>query len=159
TRQMEFRASATPVESLLRTARSVILLLPFLCLPLNGCAQQQGTPKPVPSVADQPGVSTPQTATPQGSAGSPCPPTGVHVGDISSTVGFSSDGEWLATAAEDRWLAPAEKPTHVAIWNALTGNLVRKWDTKYPVIQVAFSPDGTHLATVDQKGTVQVVDY
>jgi WD40 repeat protein len=159
TQQMQKRGSAVPSKSLLQTARNVFSFLPLFFLPLNGCTQQQGAPKPVPNVAVQGAVATPQTATPQVSASTPCPPLGVHAGDIISALTFSPDGQWLATAAQDSWLKPTENPTHVAVWNALTGSLVRKWDTKYPVIQAVFSPDGEHLATVDQKGTVQVVDY
>jgi len=62
-----------------------------------------------------------------------------HSGTVTS-IAFSADGRWLASAAVD---------DTVRIWEAKTGLLLGGWDLPYWVANLSFSPDGSRLAGVD----------
>ena len=79
-----------------------------------------------------------------------------HTGYV-RCVRYAPDGKTIATAGEDG---------SVRFWNADSGEAGRKWDTgEYPVMGIAFSPNGSLLALargdetrVTQPGPVEVWD-
>jgi WD40 repeat protein/serine/threonine protein kinase len=68
-------------------------------------------------------------------------------------VAFSPDGKCLATRGIDRQLLGGDS-RKVQIWDAETGKelLTLKWDNPGGVADVAFSPDGKHLAATSSGG-------
>jgi WD40 repeat protein len=79
-------------------------------------------------------------------------------------LALSPDGERLATVT-GQYLAGGEKyepaaapePT-VKVFNAQTGELVKSFDHGRPVLSVAFSPDGKHVAAANMMGEIGVWD-
>ena len=66
------------------------------------------------------------------------------------SVAFSPDGQYLATATKDGF---------VRLWQAKTGQELRKWRAHQEnATSVAFSPDGRYLASGSWDGTVKVWD-
>jgi WD40 repeat protein len=70
--------------------------------------------------------------------------------DWVTSVAFSPDGKWIASASNDHTLK---------VWNAKTGRemVTLKGHTK-PVTQLTISPDGQRLASSSDDGTVKVWD-
>lgn len=64
-------------------------------------------------------------------------------------LAFSPNGQWLATAAYPG--AP------VALWETATGKKLRQWTLAGSPPQVAFAPDGRHLLTGHENGTILVL--
>jgi WD40 repeat protein len=62
-------------------------------------------------------------------------------------VAFSPDGRWLATASRDG---------NARIWDAASGEELRKLMGHGGVEGVAFSPDGRWLATATADNTAQI---
>ena len=62
-------------------------------------------------------------------------------------VAFSADGSRIATAGDDRT---------ARIWDAVTGLELLSLELPHAVTSIAFSPDGTELATGDANGIVRV---
>jgi WD40 repeat protein len=68
-----------------------------------------------------------------------------------ATVVFSPDGAWLASAAFDGT---------VRVWNASTGepqHVIRVCQRGGAINDLAFTPDGRHLLTANQNGTIYVL--
>jgi Tol biopolymer transport system component len=63
---------------------------------------------------------------------------------------YSADGKWLATVS-----ATSGGSREFSLWEADSGNNVRKWRLKAGVI--AFAPDGRHLLVGNDDGTVYVL--
>ena len=134
------------------TSRTILSFLPLALLIC--CSRSREAPKTTSNAAGT--RSVPQaTADPAAS----CPPLWVHSGDHISALAFSPDSQWLATAADNRWVAVGSKPNHIAIWNSATGKLERTWDIGRPVVHLVFNPKGDTLASVDQKGQVEIWDF
>ncbi|HXJ06574.1 MAG TPA: WD40 repeat domain-containing protein [Candidatus Acidoferrum sp.] len=69
-----------------------------------------------------------------------------HSSSISALV-FSRDGKWLASGGFDG---------SIILWNASTGEQIRKWATQNPnVTQLVFSPDSKRLLSADEGGIVR----
>jgi WD40 repeat protein len=69
-------------------------------------------------------------------------------------VAVSPDGKWVACAPADSW---SQQLSHVYILDSATGKV--RWTLpghKWRVWAVAFSPDGSRLATTDSDGKVRV---
>lgn len=68
------------------------------------------------------------------------------LGSQTTDASFSADGQWLATASDDRRSAGK-------IWNVETGEpKLTLTSTGYKSVTVSFSPDGNLLATTNDKG-------
>jgi tRNA A-37 threonylcarbamoyl transferase component Bud32 len=84
--------------------------------------------------------------------------------DFSPGVAFSPDGQRLASASGGGWDAQGKPlPGEVQVWDAQTGKeLLTLQGQAGPVYSVAFSPDGTRLASgagwVNKPGEVKVWD-
>jgi WD40 repeat protein/class 3 adenylate cyclase len=64
------------------------------------------------------------------------------------SVAFSPDGtKVLAAADEGMWL-----------WETQTGRLVREWQDLKQIVRLAFSPDGSYIATTSMDGTARILD-
>lgn len=74
---------------------------------------------------------------------------------------------WKATAGERGWVYVAFSPTGrtvatcsldglVKVWNADTGNLMQTFIHDAPVLEVAYFPDGSRLATQDRHGALRI---
>jgi WD40 repeat protein len=78
-------------------------------------------------------------------------------GDTASKVRYSPDGRFLAVGLNSGY----EGHSVVKIWDAATGQEVATWtlsgETSH-VTEVAWAPDGQHLAASSEDGTVQVLD-
>jgi WD40 repeat protein len=79
-------------------------------------------------------------------------------------LALAPDGRRLATVTgqylaggEKYEPAPSPEPT-VKVYDARTGDLVRAFDHGPPVLSVAFSPDGRHVAAANMMGEVRVWD-
>jgi WD40 repeat protein len=79
-------------------------------------------------------------------------------------MALSSDGRRVATVTgqyiaggEKYEPAPSAEPT-VKVYDALAGDLVHSFDHGTPVLSVAFSPDGRHVAAANMMGEVRVWD-
>ncbi|MES2569489.1 MAG: hypothetical protein V4710_05485 [Verrucomicrobiota bacterium] len=77
-------------------------------------------------------------------------------------LALSSDGTRLASATgqylvggEKYEPAPAAEPT-VRLFDANTGELLRSFEHLPPVLSVAFTPDGSHLAAANMMGEMRV---
>ncbi len=68
-------------------------------------------------------------------------------GGIVRWVAFSPDGQWLATASDEKF---------ARIWEAATGREVARMTHEGFVNHVAFSPDGRWVATASDDGTARV---
>jgi WD40 repeat protein len=137
--------------------RSIVLLAMLLSVCCYPASAQQQTSVPAVSVTTQGAVT--QTRTTQDPGSGPCPPLSVQAGDHIRALGFSPDGQWLATAAEDYSLAANEGRNHITIWNTATGKLEHRWNTGRLVEQVAFNPNGNQLASYNQNGKIEVRDF
>ena len=70
-----------------------------------------------------------------------------HVGNWARRVAFSPDSRLLAAAVYDKTLS---------VWEVASGAVVRTLPTGGPTVDVVFTPDGRHLATVPRAGDSQV---
>lgn len=69
---------------------------------------------------------------------------------VISAIAFSSDGQRLASASQDR---------AVVVWDATTGKVLHTLeDHTEVVLGVAFSPDGRHVASASDDRTVRIWD-
>jgi WD40 repeat protein len=68
----------------------------------------------------------------------------------------SVSGQYLA-GGEKYEPAAAAEPT-VKVYDANSGNLLHAWDHLPPVLSVAFSPDGQHVAAANMMGEVRIWD-
>ncbi|HSL46822.1 MAG TPA: BTAD domain-containing putative transcriptional regulator [Anaerolineales bacterium] len=75
----------------------------------------------------------------------------VHHGNVIEDVVYSPDGKHFATAVNARF-----SDGSVKIWDAATGREILNLDTG-PSAAVAFSPDGTRLATADYEAQTATV--
>jgi WD40 repeat protein len=69
-------------------------------------------------------------------------------------------GKCVAVHPSEQWIALCGYKMPVQIWHLPTSKLVKSWQLGPPagvVTQVAFSPDGHYLATVNGNGTVYVL--
>jgi WD40 repeat protein len=67
---------------------------------------------------------------------------------------------WVAVHPTEEWIAVCGSEMPVQIWHLPTSKLVKSWQIGPPageVRQVAFSPDGHYLVTVNGNGTVYVL--
>src|SRR6059058_3037402 len=72
-----------------------------------------------------------------------------HRADI-FCLAFSPDGKLLASACKDKT---------IGLWNAGTGDEVRKLKGHAAdVLRVTFAPDGKHLASASADGTIRIWD-
>ncbi len=67
--------------------------------------------------------------------------------DSVSSVKWSPDGATIASGAHDK---------RVILWDAKTGDVIRKLEVGKPVLSVAWSPNGATLATVSGEKTVTI---
>jgi WD40 repeat protein len=67
-----------------------------------------------------------------------------HTGQI-SRLAFSPDGRLLASGSDD---------SSVRVWSVLERQLLNTVRSDSPVVGLAFSPDGSRLVVITQKGTV-----
>ena len=72
--------------------------------------------------------------------------TMTHEGSVDD-IAFSPDGEWIATASDDKT---------GKVWNAATGDLIATMTHESWVNAVAFSPDGKRVATASEDKTAKV---
>jgi WD40 repeat protein len=89
-----------------------------------------------------------------------------HVLDVDNpkplvTLNSGSGGaECVAVHPSEEWIAVCGRSMPVQIWHLPTAKLVKTWQLGPPggvVSQVAFSPDGHYLATVNGNGTAYVL--
>jgi hypothetical protein len=73
-------------------------------------------------------------------------------------VAFSPDGKLLASAGGEEFLKNEDRAGEVNLWDVTTGKELRRLGTVSTVTSVAFSPDGTRLATGSVDKTVVVWD-
>ncbi|HML23831.1 MAG TPA: SH3 domain-containing protein [Aggregatilinea sp.] len=75
-------------------------------------------------------------------------------------VTFSADGSLLAAGGYFNCPADADRhtcPGRVVLWTSGSGDVVTTFEAfAAPVISVAFSPDGTRFAALDESGQIQV---
>ena len=72
-----------------------------------------------------------------------------HAAEVTS-VGFSPDGRWLATASVDKT---------ARLWDARTGRFILELKGHTDIVNnLAFSPDGTRLATASEDKTARLWD-
>jgi WD40 repeat protein len=64
-------------------------------------------------------------------------------------VAYSPDGDLLASSSLD---------DTARIWSPSSGRLLRVWHDPEPVMNVAFSADGSKIVTGDAVGTIRVWD-
>lgn len=75
----------------------------------------------------------------------------LHTGSASDKV-ISPDGQYVATGSKSLF-----SDTSIRLWDVLTSEQkITFYGSDRPVIKVIFSPDGTLLASGDDKGTVRV---
>ncbi|MFF9428632.1 WD40 repeat domain-containing protein [Streptomyces sp. NPDC014746] len=135
-----------------RTARRTRTMSDRVFRSSEGTAPEEGTP-----VAVSPDLRTLATSDEDGEVllwdpSSGAEPRGpLQTGESEpAALAFSPDGRLLATAPGVRGATSMESPlAEVRVWDARTGALLRSIRTDHtaPVRAVAFSPDGTLLAT------------
>jgi WD40 repeat protein len=90
----------------------------------------------------------------------------VHVVEVGKTTPVltinagTGRAQWVAVHPTEEWIAVCGSEMPVQIWHLPTSKLVKFWQIGPPageVRQVAFSPDGHYLATVNGNGTVYVL--
>jgi WD40 repeat protein len=90
----------------------------------------------------------------------------VHVVEVGKTTPVltlnagTGRAKWVAVHPTEEWIAVCGSEMPVQIWHLPTSKLVKSWQLgplAGEVRQVAFSPDGHYLATVNGNGTVYVL--
>ena len=65
---------------------------------------------------------------------------------------------YLAAAPDSSRFATYSFDGTVALWDLATGKSLRRWDLKFGVRNVIFMPDGKHIATANDNGTIYLLD-
>jgi WD40 repeat protein len=63
----------------------------------------------------------------------------------------------LAASARADIIATADQAGLVRVWSPVTGKVFYQWSFPGPVRQLAFAPDGYHLALGNASGTVYIL--
>jgi WD40 repeat protein len=71
-----------------------------------------------------------------------------HAGQITAFA-TNADGSRFATSGKDYV---------VKLWEAATGKELRRWSLNAPVSNLAYAPDGKHLATANANGTLYLLE-
>ena len=158
TGQVNIQVSAVWAAALGSARKSIALLAMLFFVCCRPASAQQQAPVPAVSVTNQGGNTQSQEQTTQDPGSGPCPPLWVYEGDHVMALAFSPDGQWLATTGSGHLHTTGEIHNYVTIWNAVTGKLVRRWETGQLSYQIVFNPNGDQLA-YSQNGKIEVRDF
>lgn len=144
-------------------AKGIVFLFPLLLVSSAGgllSNQEQQKPAPgAPQAAEAPkaGAKIAVMAPPPGWQENP---PGTQTPDQLLQAGHTNGIYALAFSRDGRWLTSGSEGKNIVLWNATTGEEVRKLKGhSAAVTQLAFSPDGKRLVSGDQKGGVKLWDF